>query len=338
MPRGVAASSDPVAEEAALALLADRGTAIDAVIAAFLMAAVLRPGVLLGPIVALAGGLGAGLRCFDGRTCQGGAGAQRPRGFRTGDVIPDAARAAVPRSLGAIALLHALGATRPLSAIAKPALSSSHERVRERSDLVSAFVQLGPSALAASDVARAIVRAAGPTAGGLVNQTDLLEARPADVSLERVSLHGLAGGLADFALPPFDVAGAASRRAEVVVAADPHGVVAALAFAPDDDGVLVPELGVRLARDGAPVCRGISRVTPRTVLPAPAPIALLAGPDGWHAAVALAGAGAIPADASADPLSLPALLAELLAKSGASAAMAASVQRQQPRITRLSIQ
>ena len=58
------------------------------------------------------------------------------------------------------------------------------------------------------------------------------------------------------------------------MAADGRGVLGVLGYAPDDDGVPVPELGLTLTRDAVVVRRGIPRVSPGEVLPAPAPLAI----------------------------------------------------------------
>jgi gamma-glutamyltranspeptidase/glutathione hydrolase len=74
------------------------------------------------------------------------------------------------------------------------------------------------------------------------------------------------------------------------VAADVHGTVAALAWSPDPEGVLVPELEVRLPRDAAPVMRGVPRVNPGTPRPAALPLVVLTRPgDGWYAALGIGG-------------------------------------------------
>jgi hypothetical protein len=61
---------------------------------------------------------------------------------------------------------------------------------------------------------------------------------------------------------------------EVIVAADARGALGVLGYAPDDDGIPVPELGLVLTRDAVVVRRGIPRVSPGEMLPAPAPFAI----------------------------------------------------------------
>ena len=81
-------ASAPEVEAAAEELLG-KGNAVDAVVAGVFAAAAISPGVLLGPVQILVGGAGAGLLAIDGRVRQPGIGAPRPRGFTTGDDIPD---------------------------------------------------------------------------------------------------------------------------------------------------------------------------------------------------------------------------------------------------------
>jgi hypothetical protein len=60
----------------------------------------------------------------------------------------------------------------------------------------------------------------------------------------------------------------------VIVAADARGVLGVLGYAPDDEGIPVPELGLALTRDAVVVRRGIPRMAPGEVLPAAAPLAI----------------------------------------------------------------
>src|SRR5450432_3699908 len=99
--RAAAGSESHVAQAARDALA--RGNAGDAVVAGVLMAAAESPGVLLGPVQLLAGGAGAGLIAIDGRVRQPGLDAPRPRGFVSGEPIPEAARVGVPALPAAVA-------------------------------------------------------------------------------------------------------------------------------------------------------------------------------------------------------------------------------------------
>jgi gamma-glutamyltranspeptidase/glutathione hydrolase len=281
--RPIAAATDPAAEEGAAEAFEAGGNAVDAVIAGFLAAGGARPGVLLAPLAALVAGVGEGARCIDGRPVQPGRGAQRPRGFREGEAIPAAARAAAPRSLGALALLHASGASKALSTLARPAVARAKKAdARSRASVIQAFVRHGAALWRLGEMSRPVVHAGGATAGGVLTEADLA-APPADEPATFVKTPG-----GELLLPPWP-APAEARRAHAVVAADPRGGVAALAFAPDEHGVEVPELELLLPGDAEPVRRGVPRVSPGTVRPAALPIAILRRPaEGWYAAVGAA--------------------------------------------------
>ncbi len=110
------------------------------------------------------------------------------------------------------------------------------------------------------------------------------------------------------------------------MACDGRGIVAAIAYAPTGAGVLVPELGVALARDAVPVLRGVTRVAPGTALEAPAPIALL-GRKGFWAAVGLTGAAQLrpeALDGLAGGQALESALADLRAREDGRMALAAT--------------
>ena len=335
MPTGLVASSDTAAEQAAGQAIADGGNAIDAVIAGFLGAAGARDGVLLSPVVAMVAGVGVASRWFDGRCCQPGAEVPRPRGFVAETTIPVAARAAAPRSLGMLALLHAYGAARPMRALCAPAVAiASKAAAPARSEVLDAFGRNGSMTLASGHVARALLRAAGQANGGLLTEADLASARPADAPLAFDTINS-----GELALPLSSEPAASTppREAEVLVAADPRGIVSAIAFSPDDEGLLVPELQLRLPRDAEPVQRGVARVTPRAPRPAPCPIAVLRRPDGWYAALGAAGRNPIDAtaldSADGDAFTLSSQLQRLVTALDARSAWAASVQRQRPQIT-----
>jgi len=246
----------------------------------------------------LVAGVGRGARCIDGRAIQPGLGTRRPRGFAPGQPTPDAAFAAVPRSLGVLALAHTHGAARPLSSLAKAASAVARKRGAEgRGRLLTLIGERGARALQQGDVSRALLLAAGPTAGGTLVEDDLADPLPSD---ERAPLLTLADGTGA-ALPSFQGTTSSTRpgdgarrsdhrTAEALVAADVHGTVAALAWSPDPEGVLVPELEVRLPRDAAPVLRGVPRVNPGTPRPAALPLLVLTRPsDGWYAALGIGG-------------------------------------------------
>jgi hypothetical protein len=270
--KGIAASSEGVAEEAALHALKLGGTTGDALIAGFFAAAGSRPGVLFSPVQILIAGPGVGVRAFDGRARQPGAGVRRPRGFVRGQEIPAAAYAAVPASISALALLHAHHGELSFARLADDGATIARSMgSSEREALITRAGQYGPSALREAGPLRAILAVAGRVEGGLLSEADFGDVRP-DTALPRevevtAQRHLL--------LPPWSAPEAPQRTIEVIAAVDVRGVVGVLAYAPDAEGLPVPELGVSLPRDAVVVRRGIPRVLPGEPLPCPAPIMIV---------------------------------------------------------------
>ena len=269
--RSSAVASEPVAERAAAAILEEEGTAGEALIAGFLAAAATRPSALWSPVQVLIAGPGTFARAFDGRARQPGLGLPRPRGVVEKARVPAAAHVAAPASLGALAVLHAYDATLTFQQLAGPALElAKGEGSAERRALLAKVARLGPAALRAPAVLRALLAVAGRTEGGLLSERDLAEVRPESAFPREVRLGGDRGAW----VVPWPAPAAPHRPVEVIVAADGRGVLGALGYAPDDEGLPVPELGIVLARDAVVVRRGIPRVSPGEVLPAPAPLAI----------------------------------------------------------------
>jgi hypothetical protein len=117
---------------------------------------------------------------------------------------------------------------------------------------------------------RALLGAAGRTEGGLLTEKDLAETRPESALPREVSLHGDRSAL----ITPWPAPAEPHRTVEAIAVADARGVFGLLGYAPDDDGLVVPELGIALARDAVVVRRGVPRVAPGEILPAPAPLAI----------------------------------------------------------------
>ena len=324
MIRAAASSASSVAARAAAAAIIEAGgTAVDAVIAGFLAAAGERPGVLLAPAVALVAGTGAGARAYDGRSAQPGLGAARPRGFVEGAAIPEAAYAAAPRSIAMLVLLHGHRGRTSLSVLARDGVAAAEAQgEKARAGLIRRVGAAGVLALRAPEVARPLIAAAGTVAGGLLTERDLEEARPAETDAVTTTL---ASGASAFTVPWSPLA-ASAASAEAIVACDGRGIVAAIAYSPSSSGILVPELGVALARDAVPVLRGVTRVTPGTPLAAPAPIAIL-GRKGFWASIGLTGLAALrpeSLDGLASGQAIETALAELRAQEDARAAVIAT--------------
>jgi hypothetical protein len=270
-----AVASEPAAERAAASILEQEGSAAEALIAGFLAAAAARPGVLWSPLQALIAGPGTFARAFDGRARQPGRGLPRPRGVLDAASVPIAAHVATPASLGALALLHAYDPTLSFQQLAQPALDDAKGAgATERRALLAKVARLGPAALRAPAVLRPLLAVAGRTEGGLLSERDLAEVRPESALPREVSLAGDRSAL----VMPWPAGQTPHRPVELIVAADARGVLGVLGYAPDDDGVPVPELGLALTRDAVVVRRGVPRVAPGEVLPAPAPLVIaLAG-------------------------------------------------------------
>ncbi len=292
MIRGArAAASQSAAAAAAQAVLDGGGGAVDAIIAGFLGAAGAHPSVLFAPAVAVVAGFGAGGRVFDGRAAQPGRGAPRPRGFVDEASVPPGARVAVPRSIGMLMLLGGYRGRATLTELSRPGVAAADEAgAKLRAGLLRKVGAAGVLALRNPDVARALLAAGGSMAGGALTETDLEGTPPTEGDAETTLV---AEGLTVYA-PPFPTEGEngeprTSAAAEAIVACDGRGVIAALAYVPARDGVAVPDLEVTLGLSAVPVRRGVTRVAPGTLLPAPAPIAIALQSGGFAAAVALPG-------------------------------------------------
>jgi gamma-glutamyltranspeptidase/glutathione hydrolase len=259
-----------VAAKAANVVLDESGTATDALIAGFLAAAAARPSVLLSPVQAILAGPGVGAYAFDGRARQPGLGLPRPRGATPGQRIPAAARVAVPASIGLLALLHAHDGKTSFQKLAAPAVAVADELGADsRSALLGRIGRRSASALREAITARLLLAVAGRSEGGLLSEQDLAEVRP-ESQVARESEMGDRRAID----VPWQAPEEAHRIAEVVVAADARGVLAAMAYCPDDDGLAVPELGLVLPRDATVVQRGVPRARPGEPIPCPAPITL----------------------------------------------------------------
>lgn len=324
MIRAAASTASSAAARAAAAVIIEAGgTAVDAVIAGFLAAAGERPGVLLAPAVALVAGTGAGARAYDGRSVQPGLGSARPRGFVADAAIPDAAFASAPRSIAMLVLLHGHRGRTSLSVLARDGIAAAEAQgEKARASLIRRVGAAGVLALRSTEVARALIAAAGSVAGGMLTERDLEEARPAETDAVTTALDS---GTNVFTSPWPSLA-ASAVGAEAVVACDGRGIVAAIAYTPTVTGVLVPELGISLSRDAVPVLRGVTRVAPGTPLEAPAPVALL-GRKGFWAAVGLTGLAHLRPEALeglAGGQALETALAELRAREDGRTALAAT--------------
>jgi gamma-glutamyltranspeptidase/glutathione hydrolase len=263
-----AAASDPYVARATQEALA-LGNAVDAVVAGVLVAAARSPSVLLGPLQAIVGGAGTGLLAVDGRVRQPGTGAPRPRGFVASSAVPDAARVGVPGLPAAVAALVASLGAASLHRVVGPAIEEARGHSADRARVLQAFARRGAPALAEGEVADELTAAAGRPAQGLLTRDDLTAALPAFV---RCDPEALSGGVVR--VPWRSDAPVDGASCHVVVATDGKGQAAVACYEAPDAGVAVPALGLVLPLSAEPVRRGKTRVRPRELRPAAAPIAL----------------------------------------------------------------
>ena len=299
-PRAAVATSDE-ARAAAESMLAQGGSAVDAIVSGFGALAALHASVLCAPLVALVGGAGSSPRAWDGRPVQPGKGAARPRGVREGAPEPPAARVGVPRSLGVVALLLRSHGRARVADAAKHGVELARKVAPDRAELLRDALELGPLAL----VRRAdhLVHELGSLAGGNLTRADLEDAVPGEAAAS--ALEGPKASL--YVLPwPRERA----PRVELVLAADGWGQVAALGVVLER-GVPLPSLDVELPATGEPVRRGVPRTAPGAVAPRAPSLGLARAADAW---LAFAGRDDPPAelrDALADER-LPLVDARLL--------------------------
>jgi hypothetical protein len=262
LKRRGAVSSHPGAGAAAEAALVDGASAIQAVIAGFFVAAASSPSVLFSPLGLLSGGVGHGVRAFDGRAREPGLEARRPRGFRPDEALPEAARLAAPGSVAALAVSNLYHGGSGLSSLAREGVATARRLgLTERAETIEQVARLGVPSLRQPRIQTALLERAGPAARGNLSAADL-DCRftvdyPAEASAEdrfRFPSQGLRPSLG-------------VRHA--IVAADASGLFAALQFFDDPDVPLIPALGVGLPRLATPVVRGVPRPKPGALIDSP---------------------------------------------------------------------
>jgi gamma-glutamyltranspeptidase/glutathione hydrolase len=278
--RSAAIANDPVADEAAQEYLLSGGSAVGAVLSGFFAAAGAHSGVLLAPVSMLIAGVGAGARAFDGRLRQPGRGTKRPRGFKSGEEIPNAARVAVPAGVGALLVAHAYDASQRLSSIMKAGISRAERTGAEgRGDLLRRVRAVGAGAMAEAAFVRPMLRVAGPSQGGLVTPSDFGAVNDIDQPAGERKVGGLTLSEPPWAL---EWEGDAQELGIgcAVCAVDVRGVFAALSYRRVVDGLVIDELDLEAPLIAVPVRRGVKRVAPAAPLPAPAPIAIVRDASG----------------------------------------------------------
>jgi gamma-glutamyltranspeptidase/glutathione hydrolase len=271
--RSAVLSNDPIAEEAAQDFMLSGGSAVGAVLSGYFAAAGAYTGVLLAPVTILVGGVGAGARAFDGRLRQPGKGTKRPRGFKSGEQIPDAARVSVPTGVAAVLVAHAYDTSQKLGSIMKAGISRA-ERVgaEGRAALLRRVRAVGAAAFAEPAFVRPMLHVAGPSQGGLVTPSDFGPVADLDQPAVERTVRGVTLMEPAWAEEPIVDEGLGIGCA--VCAVDVRGVFAALSYRRAADGLPLEELDLEAPLVAVPVKRGVARVSPGATLPSPAPIAL----------------------------------------------------------------
>ena len=280
--RALSRSNDPACDAAAAAELARGGSAIDAVLAGYFAAAGAYPGVLLGPVTLLLGGVGSGDRAFDGRVRQPGRNAKRPRGSLQGQTPPEAARVGVPSSVPALAVALGYGGQATLGRLVQPGVALAKECGAQRRARVLARVgEVGALALSEPELSLALVRAFGPPSGGSITPADFAAPTALDVPAARLEQSGLTLLVAPWASAATQPLG----RGVALCAIDVSGLLAALVLDAEPKGLPVDELELVAPPLAVPTLRGVPRVSPGASLPSAAPIWIELDAAGAPAAV-----------------------------------------------------
>ncbi len=266
-----ATGSQAVAIDAAGEFLMDNGSAVGAVLSGFFADAGARAGVLLGPLVVIVGGIGNGVRVFDGRLRQPGVGAKRPRGFTDEKEVPAAAWVAAPLAIGAAVVAHAYDRSGTFAEVVRRGVREARERgANARAEVLEAVQTQGARAFSCPSVARPLMLSAGVSEGGLLTAADLASVPNLDRMARTVSERP------NWSEVPW--AGEDQPRARgqwhVLCAVDKRGIMAGAVYGCAEDGVVIEELELEAPRAATPVMRGIARLAPGSCLPAPAAVAI----------------------------------------------------------------
>jgi hypothetical protein len=229
----------------------------------------------------LVGGVGAGARAFDGRLRQPGAGAKRPRGSVEPKDVPETARVAVPGAVAALAVALAYDGGQTLTSVVKPGIARAERGgARDRAGVLRLVRSAGAGAFADSGFVRALLRVAGPSQGGQLSPADFGAAK----DLDRDAVVRESGAKKWLEVPwahePPHPAPEVCGVGCAILAVDPRGVFAALAYRRVTDGFVIDELELEAPLAAVPVMRGVTRTAPGARLACPAPIALVCDDSG----------------------------------------------------------
>jgi hypothetical protein len=200
---------------------------------------------------------------------------------------------AVPASLAALSLAHAYGGRLTIERLTARGIAEAKKRGKHaREAALSRVAAVGAAAIRDRRIARALLAVGGRAEGGLLSEEDLAQVRPASAAPRRIDL----GDDADRAalVAPWPQPDGPCRKEHVVVAGDSSGVLAVIAYAPDEEGVPVPDLELRAPRDAVVVRRGVPRLRPGDPIGCPAPMAIVVESDRPVVALGLAIDRAVP--------------------------------------------
>jgi gamma-glutamyltranspeptidase/glutathione hydrolase len=244
----------------------------------------------------LAAGAGLGARAFDGRCRQPGLGTRRPRGFRDEEEIPDAARVAVPASLTAVVVALAYDEQAKVSRLVRSGIRRARDSGAEaRADILERVRAVGAGAVSEAAFTRPLLHVAGESAGGVLTSTDLRSIT--DVDAAAVTHEN---GEGRWVVAPWAFDDGPDRVPEslgiglAICAIDVRGLFAALSYRRVMSGITVEELEVEAPPLAIPVLRGVTRVSPGSPLPAPAPVAIRLDANGTPVEVVAASGAARP--------------------------------------------
>lgn len=291
MPRTGALASDPVAREAAENVFQGNGSALQAALTGFFVAAAHDPGVLFSPVSLLVGGVGSGVFAYDGRCRQPGKEAKRPRGFLNPEEVPATARVAVPGSVAALAVACAFQSGTTLLSCVRPGVHAAKTSgAKERSILLEYVASLGATALQEPSIKRAYISQFGAVEQGTVGAADLAPA--ADLQVP-VSKSGEA-----FKLPwaePCSSAREDHGEGHAIVAVDAKGLFVAMTYRSLPAGARLEPFDTTVPSLSIPVMRGLTRITPGAPLSCPAEMEIISTSSGrFEQVVAIPRMGAAP--------------------------------------------
>ncbi len=298
--RNAVIARDTVAQAAGIEVLANGGTAVDAVLAALLAGATRASAAsLLGSAGILVAGPGVGWHYVDGRARAPGLGEKRGK---TPDAPPPSWRAVVPGLLEAVLATTARFGTMPLASVVRAAVGALREAgmddgTRARIKLLNDLQRSGISALERLGVVQGILAGAGASAGGLFTREDLVP-----VGAPVCTLVACSDGDDEVLLPPRGMhrrgpqapADPPTVDVESVVAMDLHGVTAVAGWlvAPEAAPVEGVE-GLALAGLLQPSRKGVPRWRPGAPVSCPMPLAVLVREGRAWAGLGVSGGGAV---------------------------------------------